>query len=298
MTDTALARRPDSQELKKAANTQLTVSSAILDRDNLQFFANMIEAADLIPKGNGESLQVRKSRVMAKICGGVPHGFDPISSQQNLDIIDGRIVLNARGIEVKIARTGRYSTRIESLDDKGCKLTVLEKNAEGKWLAIGTVEFTEDMAKKAGLADRAMYKKYGPDMYFARAITRVAKRFVPEALDTSAVAYDLAKREPVEEKQPEQIAETPEVEAVQPEAKEYIDNEYSGPTDFVDSTIHTEPPDTDEPEITPLERLQANVSALLDELEPRLRKDIIAGKPLVADMSEDELNALLAELQK
>ncbi len=308
MSTSALAVQDKPSAIEKAENTQLAlIPSAILDRENLTFFANMIEAADLIPKekANGQLLPLiqRKSRVMAKICQGVAHGFDPMSSQQNLDIIDGKIGLNARGMSVKLARTGRYATRVEYLSDEGCKLAVLEKDDAGKWILKGYVEFNKDMASKAGLLGKAgdMYKKYGPDMYFARCMTRVCKRFAPETLDTYHVGYSLAKQEqPMTEAEnqsaPSQIAAPVETETAEtPEVgQEYVDQEYSGMPEVDAEFVETDESESDP--ISPLESLRANVLAALDELPKNECANVLKGKPLVKDMTEDELKALLSEI--
>jgi len=51
----------------------------------------------------------------------------------------------------------------------------------------------------------------------------------------------------------------------------------------------------DAEEVDPLESLRANVRAALDELPASKRKNLIAGKPLVGEMTEDELKQMLAD---
>lgn len=48
-------------------------------------------------------------------------------------------------------------------------------------------------------------------------------------------------------------------------------------------------------EVDPIESLRANVRAALDELPATKRKNLIAGKPLIGEMTEDELNQMLAD---
>lgn len=197
----ALAVTPQNHnepaQLQATRQAELIASSAVvLDRANLAFFADMIEAADLIPYDKNVPKSVQKFRVMSKIVAGVAHDFDPISSQENLHVIQGRCVLSARGMAIKLRRTRRYDTRVEKLDNDGCKLAVLEKNDEGSWILKGHVEFTRADADKAKLttSNAAMYDKWGPDMFYANAIKRVCRRFAPEVLDTKPVLYDTAKR--------------------------------------------------------------------------------------------------------
>jgi len=48
-------------------------------------------------------------------------------------------------------------------------------------------------------------------------------------------------------------------------------------------------------EVDPIESLRANVRAALDELPATKRKNLIAGKPLIGEMTEDELKQMLAD---
>lgn len=190
--------------IQAVQQTQLVASSAVvLDRANLAFFADMIEAADLIPYDKNVSKQVQKFRVMAKIVYGVGHDFDPISAQENIHVIQGRCVLSARGMAIKLRRTGKYDTRVEKLDNEGCRLAALEKNDEGKWILKGHVSWGLPEAEQAKLttSNTAMYEKWGPDMFYANAIKRVCRRFAPEIMDTKPVLYDTAKR-PIEDNTP------------------------------------------------------------------------------------------------
>lgn len=208
--------------IEQIRNTSV-VPVASITRSELTFFADMIEAADLIPADRNTPKAVQKYRVMAKIVAGAAHGFDPISSQENLHVIQGRCVLSARGMAIKLRRTGQYDTRIVKLDDEGCKLEVLEKNTEGKFILKGHVEFTKKHADAAGLlkSNATMYDKWGQDMFYANAIKRVCRRFAPETLDTEPLNYRLSKEAAAVDQMatapvPQQIATTPPPTGVAP----------------------------------------------------------------------------------
>lgn len=187
-------------------------NALLMDRANLSFLSTMIEAAGLVPLEKNVRPEVAKARVMAKIVGGASYGFDPIQSQENLHIINGKITLSARGMSQLLHRGGRYQTKQIYLNETGCKLEVY-KNADSKWHLLGFVEWTLKDAERAGLTDGPnahMWRKYPADMSFARCISRVIKRFAPEVLDGQAIQYDLAKKETAPE--PEQPAgQTPNV---------------------------------------------------------------------------------------
>jgi hypothetical protein len=238
--------------LEQLGNTAVALHpTAHLDRENLKFFASMIRRAGLVPTEQGVSPDMSEARVMAKIVGGVAYNFDPIGSQENLHVIQGRLTLSARGYEILLKRGGRFDTRIEYLNDDGCKLAVLEKNNEGKWILKGYVEFTREMANKAQLLSKDMYKKYGPDMFYARCISRVVKRLAPEVMDgRHIVTYDLAKQQASDPPTPTpgnggegggQLPSATSTETAPPAVgDEYIDREYAEASAIADNSIDAE----------------------------------------------------------
>lgn len=335
MESQALATQtaPSPAAIEQIRNTSV-VPVASITRSELTFFADMIEAADLIPFDRNTPKAVQKYRVMAKIVAGAAHGFDPISSQENLHVIQGRCVLSARGMAIKLRRTGQYDTRIAKLDDDGCKLEVLEKNAEGKFILKGHVEFTKAHADKAGLlkSNASMYDKWGQDMFYANAIKRVCRRFAPETLDTEPLNYRLSKEaaavdQAVETRTPQQIATTPppptgvapltptgepDFANMQPGdtvdfsravevGETYQDQEYTGTDDVsVDMVeadfIEAEAVDADPELDTATENLRSKVQELLSALPAGRQKDIQAGKTPVSKANFDELTAYENEL--
>lgn len=177
------------------APNQTSLATVVpLDRENLTFFASMIRGANLIPSVQGVSPEVQFNRVMAKIVQGAGYGFDPMLSQTAFHVIHDTLSISAQGQEILFRRSGEYDTRIKYLNDDGCKLIVL-KNVDDKWTAIGEVEFTREMAKTAELTKNAMYRKFGPDMFFARAMTRVVKRFNPSCLQPIVILGNHFARE-------------------------------------------------------------------------------------------------------
>lgn len=190
----AIAKSPASAGLatnKMTAPAAVNAEGAVLTRADLAFYADMIDAAVLIPREKDVSPAVAKYRVMAKIVAGHSYGFDPIAAQENFHVIKGRMVLSARGYSVLINRSGRYATRVEQLDDQGCRLLVLERERpDSPWRKLGTVSYMREDALRAGklkdkpaAGDDDNWARYTPDMFFARAITRVARRFCPNILD-------------------------------------------------------------------------------------------------------------------
>jgi hypothetical protein len=335
-TGTALERTAPAT-LEQVRNTQVALDPAVvLTRAELNFFADMVVMADLIPFDRNTSKEVQKFRVMSKIVAGAAHRFDPISSQENLHVIQGRVVLSARGMAIKLRRTGRYDTRVEKLDETGCKLAVLEKDNTGKWILKGHVEFNREHADKAGLlkSNSAMYDKWGEDMFYANAIKRVCRRFAPEVLDTEPMDYRLSKESAAADAQafqpapapvhqitapaePEQTGpEPPDDQTAEPNAigGEYIDQEYQPEAseaiaDAVEGEfIEAKAGETIEEEIdaTPVEDkeesqlidLREYVKEMFSTLTPQRQKDLIAGKPTIGKMDADQLAEMKELLEK
>lgn len=311
------------KQMSAEAPNQSLQQFPVLDRENLTFFANMIEAADLVPqeKVNGQVMPkaVLKARVMAKIVGGAAHGFDAINSQLNMDIIQGRMGPNARGIGILIGRSGRYTTRIEYLNDEGCKLRVLErKSPDAEWVTKGFVEFTKEMAAKAELLTKngSMYKKFGPDMYYARCITRVAKRFAPECLDTVPTVFRLAKQP-----EPAQAIAEPPTRQIEENSSPSTGEPYADPVYSYSDDDEMEgefiPADDDQGAVTTaevvepdgeiieaendarftLESLQADTNARLEEFDAAKRKTILKGR-VVELLSLNQLEKLNEDISE
>lgn len=170
----------------------LTPTVVPLDRETLAFYGNMITAAGLVPYDTRVTSEVAKFRVMAKIVAGTSYGFDPVLSQQCFDIMFNALTPNARCMEILFKDSGEYDWRAVYHNETGCKLRILKRvNGDwdagrgqyvgGEWTVIGEVEFTVDMAKKAGLWDKkdSLWPRYPADLSFARCVTRAVKRFNP-----------------------------------------------------------------------------------------------------------------------
>lgn len=314
---TALAKSPGPVStptgLAAAPNQQQGLATFVpLDRENLTFFANMVKGAGLVPKAtNDTNTDVQFNRVMAKIVAGTSYGFDPMLSQTCFHVMFGGMTLSAQGHEILFRRSGEYDIRIEKLDDNGCKVKVLRKNEEGKWLAIGEVEFTREMAENAELTKNKMYATFGPDMFFARVMTRVVKRFNPGCLQPTVILGNHFAREsqqgfnsvppaPTPPQIPEVTTETPtttseqvdvEVEVIETEAS-YVDDGDGEVTEYTEPK-ESEPIDTEE---SKREDLLTAAKELYSELKGAAKKkadEAIGVGKVLTDLTNDELAEFL-----
>ncbi len=251
-SETALERTPYQSSdafLQQAPPAQqgLVPQVVPLDRETLSFYGNMIQAANLVPPENGVSQEVAKYRVMAKIVAGVSYGFDPVLSQQCFDVLFNRMGMNAHGMEILFRDSGEYDTRIKQLDDAACVVTVLKQEGGtwndargrfegGKWVVIGDVKFTYEMAKQAGLDKKnALWQGgYRQDMLYSKVMKRVTKRFNPTCLRPRTLLGNyFAKQAPAQIETasvptpPQLTAEGGDLPKIQ-DTQEWVDPTYAG----------------------------------------------------------------------
>lgn len=299
-----------------------------LDRESLQFYAGMITTANLVPEDRNVPQEVSKSRVMAKIVSGASYGFDPILSQSCFDVLFNRLGLNAQGMEILFRDSGEYDSRITYLKDEACRVDVLKREGGewsdkhnsyigGEWHLIGTVEFTYDMAKAAGLPGKNKnWDAFRHDMLYSKVMKRVVKRYNPNCLRPRTLLgnYFAKAHQPLpptvpEAPAPAQIAAPTEDATPTPAASQpYREPIYTGgpvidmDDDGAEAVIHeytgtqADEPQTIEGTVDDLdsetEDLRSLVAELLGTLPANRQKDILAGKSPVSKASHDELIVL------
>jgi hypothetical protein len=320
--------------LQAPAHPQMTSPTIVpLDRDSLQFYASMITMANLVPVENNVPAEVSKSRVMAKIVSGASYGFDPILAQSCYDVLFNRLTLNATAMEILFRDSGEYDSRIIELNDQTCRVDVLKRVGGewingiltgGTWSKIGTVEFTYDMAEKAGLTkSNPNWMKFRQDMLYSKVAKRMVKRFNPACLRPRTLLGNyFAKAHQAPAPMPE-AAPVPQLPVAAPgtlsaesaPVAEYVDEPYIASdyvaaddaaeaavveytTDHIEPGIHDKPEDT-EPELdTATENLRAQVQELYDALPKTQGKDWLAGKTPTTRATREELETYKTELEK
>jgi hypothetical protein len=116
------------------------------------------------------------AQAAVKVAAGRALGLDPVTSVAQLNVIKGRVTMSAQLMAALLKRSGKYDYAVLRLDATGCELAFTQEGRE-----IGRAAFTEDDARRAGLQGDN-YRRYPQDMYFARALSRGARRFCPDAL--------------------------------------------------------------------------------------------------------------------
>lgn len=109
-------------------------------------------------------------------------GLQPMASMMGIDIIDTqrgpRPRLSSNVMAGLIKASGEYDYTSQT-SATSASVTVLRNNPDGPPTAMGTVSYTIEEARKAGIArPGSPWEKFTPDMLFARAMSRT-KRLVP-----------------------------------------------------------------------------------------------------------------------
>ena len=137
------------------------------------------------------------AKVKAQLLMKLIYGRDlqiPVSAALSaIDIYDGKMELSSNLIAALIEAHPHYACAIVETSDERCELEFFK---DGR--SLGKAKFDAADATTAGLADTEYYRHYPSDMFFARAITRGARRYCP-GLGRGVAIYatgELAKRTP------------------------------------------------------------------------------------------------------
>ncbi|HEX4344680.1 MAG TPA: hypothetical protein VHZ31_03865 [Solirubrobacteraceae bacterium] len=118
------------------------------------------------------------ARVKAQLLMKLIYGRDlqiPVSAALSaIDIYDGKMELSSNLIAGLLEAHPHYAYAIVETSDERCELEFF-KDAS----SIGKAKFDRADATTAGLVDTEYYRQYPSDMFFARAMTRGARRYCP-----------------------------------------------------------------------------------------------------------------------
>jgi hypothetical protein len=139
------------------------------------------------------------AQAQVKVAAGRALGLDPVTAVAQLNVIKGRVTMSAQLMAALIKRSGKYDYAVVRLDATGCELAFAQGGRE-----IGRCSFVEEDARRAGLLRGDNYRKYPEDMFFARCLSRGARRFCPDALLGAYVGGEI---DPGPERSPPAIAD-------------------------------------------------------------------------------------------
>lgn len=172
-------------------------------------------------------------KVLAALMYGRELGFSPMQSLVNIQVIDGKPSLSAHLIAVRVRSAGH---KIESTGDATTYTVTITRGDDD---STHSETFTIEQAKRAGLVRAGSgWEKYPEDMLYARALTRCARRHVPDALEGGAI-YATEELEDIEpapprarvrviEQEPEEAVGAPAEQPAAPVSAEAGDAAQSG----------------------------------------------------------------------
>lgn len=134
-----------------------------------------------------------KAQLLMKLIYGRDLGISLSATLSGIDIYDGKMELSANLIAALLEAHPHYAYAILESTNERCELEFFKDER-----SLGTAKFDQADATTAGLADTEYYCQYPSDMFFARAMTRGARRHCP-GLGRGVPIYssgELAKRTP------------------------------------------------------------------------------------------------------
>ena len=183
------------------------------------------------------------SQCVVKILAGQEVGIPAIASMKGVYIIEGKPTFAAATIGAMVKRSGKYNYKVLARTNERCELEFQEW-ANGKFVSMGTIEFTAEDAARAQLVVKDIWKKYPANMLFARAMTGgvnlycpdifMGPVYTPEELGAPVTEEgDIIIEEPKSAPQPERAQRTTaQPRAAQEPKPEQKDSETAAPSEI------------------------------------------------------------------
>ncbi|MBD3407076.1 MAG: hypothetical protein GF411_13240 [Candidatus Lokiarchaeota archaeon] len=125
-----------------------------------------------------------------------------ISAAANLYVVNGRIATEYPLTLQLIRRHPDYDYEITEIGNEKCTVVILRRGEDGEFAKSGSVTWTIDDAKRAGLANKDVWKKYPESMLLGKAVARAQRRYVP---DLSVPTYTSEEVDYYESAQPDKV---------------------------------------------------------------------------------------------
>ncbi len=133
-------------------------------------------ASGLFPNVHKQSVGI------VKIAAGVELGVGPFAAMNNIDIIKGKLVMNANLQRALVQNHPRYAYRILEWTEEKCVMEWYEDDE-----IVGQSSFTIQEAERAGLRGDN-WRKYPKAMLLARATSQGTRAFTPAILGGNVYA--------------------------------------------------------------------------------------------------------------
>jgi len=116
------------------------------------------------------------SQAVVKMLAGREMGIGPVRALAEIHIVEGKPTAAATAIAANVKKSGRYDYRVRERSNERCEIEFFERGE-----SVGSVEWTLEDAKRAGLANKQNWQRYPRAMLFARAMTEGVRSFCPDA---------------------------------------------------------------------------------------------------------------------
>jgi hypothetical protein len=158
-----------------APGASSSLSLQVTSVDDLARLARVFAASGLFGRNGNQETQIAECAI--RLMAGMEAGFSPFASATGVHIIEGKPAFSSSLLAQAVRRHPVYDYRVIENTATACRI---QFTANGQPLAVS--EFTIEMAKRAGLADRSIWKKYPEAMLFSRALTAGMRTHCPDAL--------------------------------------------------------------------------------------------------------------------
>jgi hypothetical protein len=152
-----------------------TLSLQVSSVDDLARLARVFAASGLFGRAGNQESQVAECAI--RLLAGMEAGFSPFASATGVHIIEGKPAFSSGLLAQAVRRHPVYDYRVIENTATVCRI---QFTANSQPLAVS--EFTIEMAKRAGLAEKSIWKKYPEAMLFSRALTAGMRTHCPDAL--------------------------------------------------------------------------------------------------------------------
>lgn len=190
----------------------------------------MLQQSQVLPK----ALNTPQA-ILAVVLMGQEYGFAPLVSCHLFDFIQGRATMRAAAMQALCMKEGG-SFHVVSSTTTSCKIKAVRPSKGWE----ETFEFTNDMAKRMGLAGKDNWQKHPEAMHYARCISVLARHGWADVLGGLMSTEEVQDEQVVEGKpEPATIAVLESSEAKTDEAAKQIVAEFS--SQFGDIELEPEP---------------------------------------------------------
>ena len=207
--------------MSNASNAPLSVQEMPVTYKTLQ----TLSTSPTIPK----QYQGKPNDMLAVALQGRELGIGPLTSVNNIDMIDGTISMRAKLMSALIFGAGHIIKTIEASEDMAHIRCYRYHPQLNELIDVGELTWTREDAERAGDIKKGTYSKYIKNMLMNRALTFAARTFYGDCLagigytaDEVGFTDDLEQLEDVEQILKDELNAT-EVEVV--EEAEVIDDE-------------------------------------------------------------------------